>query len=209
MTVLTDVKQKVQDLLPDQIGTGLRWTDSFVNTVARAADYAACDRCECAWHTQEIGLVADTLEYALDPDLISVVSVEFSSDGTNYDNYLRPATFKEFDELSMSWRDDRGSTPQWYALLGCPGLPETTTDAGDAASIVIYRSLSSVDSEKIKVGGFAIDPNGLHGVDDFIMDEAHVNYVMAILLATANPQKAMELYGKFLKGCEKSRERSL
>lgn len=212
MAVLSDVAEKVGDLLPGQIGTGKRWTGDYVDYLAISASRIACERCDLVWNQQEISLEADVSEYDLSTEFVQIVSVEFSEDGSEYDDFLTATTMRDLDELFKSWKSDTGSRPRWYCLLSCPGLPESTTDAGDGAKIRIHRPPSSVDSQKIRVNGYAtgtaLEELSL-GIDQDIMDMVHVPYVMAILLATSEPERSVRYFQQFKEGCDRARARAL
>lgn len=204
--------QRVKDALPDQIGSGLRWEEAYVNEHIFAAQKAFCDRCQpLVMVTDDIDLVADTASYAVDSSLISILSVEFSSDGTNWDYYLKPATFRDLDRISRSWRDDTGTRPEWYAVLGAPGLPETATDEDDDCRIFIHRPMSAVsNSEKIRIIGYGTE-SGLSflgtTVSEGIIDMVHVPFVLAMLLSSKDPQEAIRHYSDFKTGCRQAKAR--
>jgi|GEM_PF-5047628 len=204
--VVTGVKAKLADLLPDQIGSGKRWSDALVGGYIMAADAAVRDRCETLWYSQAIDLVDDQIEYDLNSRFITIKSVEFSSDGTNYDDFLQPATLGDFDDVSQLWRLDRSARPEFYALLSAPGLPDTTGSADDSAKIVIYRGISSTSGEKIRVNGYGIGLTS-SAVPDDIQYKVHVPYVMAMLLAHQDTRSAVASYREFQRGCIEARAR--
>jgi hypothetical protein len=198
--VVSGVTQKLQDLLPGQIGTNLRWTTSDVERHIMLADRAVRERTGNLYHQQEITLANDTAEYTLDSEFIDIVSVEFASDGSTYDDYLKPVTLDDLDKISLNWRDDGGTRPDYYAVLSAPGLP--------TAKILVYRKIATVDAQTIRVTGLGIGTSTTTVSDD-VQQRCHVPYVMAILYAHENPRRSAELFGEFLGNCDEVRRRTL
>ena len=198
--VQANVLIKLQDLLPNQIGTNRKWATADVERHIMFADRLVRERTGNLYHQQEISLVADTLEYALDSEFIDIVSVEFASDGSTYDWYLRPVTLDDLDKISLSWRDDGGTRPEFYTLIGAPGISRT--------KVLIYRQMSAVDSQTIRVTGIGMGATDSDCPSD-VQNKCHVPHVMAVLLAKENPQLAAEWFGKYLQGCEVVRRRTL
>lgn len=205
--VISGVKQKLQDYLPNQIGSNARWSDAFIEGLIVAADNMARERTESLWVTQEIDLSDGVLEYDLDSKFISVVSVEFSSDGVTYDDHLKAVTFNDMDAMSYKWRDDTGTRPEYYSLLGAPGIGETSTDAGDGTKIIIYRPVATVGSEKIRINGYGVSPGSSTNVPDDVQYDVHVNYVMSFLMVPSDIKLASEFYDRFLAGCDRAKRR--
>ena len=202
--VVTGVTAKLQTLLPGQVG--VRWPSATVSVLAMAADAAFKQRVAQYVITQEISLQADTLVYDLDSDFIRITSVEFSSDGTNYDYYLKAATLEDLDKINLSWRDDRGTEPEFYYLLSCPGIYADSGGPDNGSQIHIYRPLSSVDSETIKVIGIGLGATTDY-VDDATQDECHVNYCLSLMTAHEDVAMAQEYMNEFERGCQRARAR--
>lgn len=198
--VVTGVTQKLQDLLPNQIGSNRRWTTAAVERYIMLADRAVRERTENLFTFQNISLVSATAEYTLDSEFIDVVAVEYSSDGTTFDYYLKPATFDDFDRMNVNWRDDGGTRPEYYTLLSAPGLP--------TASIHIYRPLTTATTQVIRVHGHRIGTTTTT-VPDHVQDECHVPFCMAMMVAKDDPQQAAMWYGRFVAGCERQARRSV
>lgn len=198
--VVSGVTQKLQDLLPNQIGENRRWTTAAVERYIMLADRAVRELTENLVGYQTISLVADTAAYTLDSEFIDVVAVEYASDGTTYDYYLRPATFSDFDRLNVGWRADGGTRPEYYTLLGAPGSP--------GAKIHVHRPMSSVTAQTIRVHGHRIGTSIMRAPDHVQM-ETHVPFVMAILVAKDDPRAAAMWYGRFVAGCERQARRSV
>ena len=197
--VVTGVLQKLQDLMPGDIGDNLRWSTSDVERYTILADRAVRERTENLYHRQTINLVQDTLEYSLDTEFIDIVSVEYASDGSTYDYYLRPITLDDLDKISLSWRDDGGVRPEFYTVLSAPGMAIT--------KLLVYRPMTSVDSQTLRVTGIGIG-TGTTAVPDDVQGKCHVPYVMAILMASDAPQKSAEWFGQYLSGCDEVRRRT-
>ena len=150
--------------------------------------------------SQTIPLVANTIEYALDSEFIDVFAVEFAADGSTYDYYLKPATLDDLDMISLSWRDDGGTRPDYYCLVGAPGTPTST--------ILIHRKMTSVDAQTIRVWGHRVGATTTTVPDD-VQRAAHVPYVMAMLKAGEDPREAAMWYGRFINGCEEVSRRTV
>jgi hypothetical protein len=198
--VVSGVTEKLQDLLPGLIGSNLRWTTTDVERHIMLADRAVRERTGNLYHRQEIALVADTLEYTLDSEFIEIISVEYASDGSTYDHYLHPVTLDDLDKVNMNWRDDGGTRPEAYCVLSAPGTP--------TCKLLVYRPMSSVDSQTIRVTGLGIGATTTPVPDDVQM-RCHVPYVMAVLKASESPDEAAEWFGQYLAGCDEVRSRSL
>ena len=197
--VVSGVKAKLSLKLPGQIGTNRQWSDTYIETLILAAAHAACERIGYQWVTQTISLVNNTHEYALNSTFVDVQSMQYSSDGTNFEYTLSPSTLGKFDSMSKAWRDDRGVRPTYYALLSAPGLQNVST-TGRSSKIAIYPALSSVGSAKIKVNGCGIGISTTTVPDD-VQERVHVPYVMSILRAVQNPEDAAAHYAKYIEGC--------
>ena len=199
---------KLQDLLPGQIGDNKAYSTAYVNAIILAAHYAVTERTETQFVSEDITLVADTLEYDLSSKFITVASVDFKSDGSIIDGSLTAATMDDFDRLSLSWRDDRGTRPEYYALLSAPGTRVTTAGVPDSR-IMIYRQMSAVTSEVITVNGIGMESDLLDSVPNDVQDYCVVPYCMSHLYANRDIKYAMGQYDKFVAGCVKMAGRYL
>lgn len=191
--VVTGVTEKLQDLLPGRIGTNRTWNATSLERLIMLADRAVRERTENLDGYQEIALVQSTAAYDLDSEFVDVTAVEFSADGTNYEYYLQPATLDDLDRLNAGWRDDEGTRPEWYVLVGCPGTP--------GAQIHVHRPMSAVDSQTIKVIGHRIGATTATVPDD-VQRKCHVPYIMSMMMAKIAPREAVDWYNKFLAGCD-------
>jgi len=196
--VVSGVTQKLQDLLPGQIGANSRWTTADVERHIMMADRAVRERIGNLLHRQEISLVADTSEYTLDSEFIDIISVEYAADGSTYEYYLNPVTLDDLDKINIGWRADGGTRPEFYTVLSAPGYP--------VAKLLIYRPLSSVDSQTLRVTGYGIGASTTDCPDD-VQSKCHVPYVMSILMAHQDPRAAAEWHGQYLGGCDEVRRR--
>ena len=191
--VVTGVTEKLQDLLPNQIGSNKRWSTSDLERYIMIADRVARERTGNLESFQAISLVSDTAEYTLDSEFVDVFAVEYSTDGSDYEYYLKPATFEDFDALNRSWRDDGGVRPEWYTLVGTPGLP--------TCKIHIYRPLTTATTQTIRVRGHRIGTT-TSAVPDDVQEALHVPYVMTMLTASEDPRQAAMWWGRFLAGVD-------
>lgn len=199
--VLTGVRAKLDNLYPGQIGANRRWSESYIESLIMAADKAVRERCETLLISQVIPLVADQAYYDLDSDFISIVSVEYSSDGTNYDDELNPVTYEDLDLRTQRWRDDTGTWPFEYTLLSAPGMP-----AAVPSQIMIYRTMSAVSSQQIRVNGYGIGTTTTDQPDD-VQYACHLPFVMGLLSVPGDVKAAVGMYQKFLSGCDSLRDR--
>lgn len=212
--VATGVLAKVKAQLPNQIGTNLRWTDATVGSLILAADRATRDLCEVNYGEVEIDLIDDTIGYELSPIFISINKVEFALDGTTYDWILASQSMTDLDSRSHSWRTDRSTRPDFYALLSAPGVQRGGTVAAESAivpsQILLYPALTSAGSAKIKVTGVVVPGvnmfAGANAPND-VQTKCHVPYVLSILYAVESPERSAAEYQKFKKGCETVRNR--
>jgi len=198
--VQAGVLAKIQDLLPNQIGTNRRWAQADVERHIMYADGLIRERIGNLYHQQEITLLADTREYSLDSEFIDIVSVEYASDGSTYDWYLNPVTLDDLDKVNVGWRDDGGSRPEFYTLLGAPGVP--------TSKIQVWRPMSTVTGETIRVTGLGIGATTTTCSED-IQNKCHLPHVMAVLLAKSDPQAAAQWFAKYLEGVDVARRRTL
>lgn len=197
--VVTGVTEKLQDLLPGQIGTNLRWSTSDVERHIMSADRAVRERTENRLHRQEISLVADQLEYTLDSEFIDIASVEFAIDGSTYDYHLAPVTLSDLDKTDIGWRDNGGIRPECYTVLSAPGL--------NTSKLLVYRPMTSVDAQTIRVTGIGLGDSE-DDVPDDVQAKCHVPYVMAMLKAGEDDQAAARWFGEYLGGCDEIRRRT-
>jgi hypothetical protein len=206
--VYTGVLEKLQDLLPGQIGTNRRWSTEAVERHIALADRAVRERIENYETYQDITLQAGVRVYNLDSTFIDVFAVEYAADGATFDHDVLPATFEDFDRLSIRWRDDGGTKPEFYTLLSAPGTP--------SSQILIHRPMTSVDgTETLRVWGhhrgddwYDDATNGQYQPDDIQMS-CHVPYVMAILVAGEDASAASQWYDRFLSGIDKVSRRTV
>jgi len=205
--VVAGTKLKLQNLMPGMIGTNRTFSDSYVEDLIMAGFYEVIEKCDLLTVSQTISLGADTLTYDLSSKFIEVTSVEFLSDGTNVDGHLNAATHDDLDMMSCNWRDDRGTRPEHYVLLSAPGLMESESGvAADCAKIQIYRPMSAVTSEAVKVKGLGLGDSNTTVPED-VQRLCLVPYVMAHLKAVSDPQMAGGHMDRFLHGCDRVRGR--
>jgi len=204
MTLLVDsVIAKVRSTAP---GTGTRWPDSALQKLVHAADCSISEAAEKAWSTHDISLLADAFYYALPEDVIAVKSVTYSSDGTNFDDgVLLPMTYDKLDGLSLTWMDDRGTQPHHYWLLSCPGVI-------GYSKIGVYRAMSTVTSEQIRVTYLACTPDNNATFEalatpdaEWIEDDIYVPYVLAHMAAPVEPKLAKMYMDRFWKNLPEAR----
>ena len=198
--VQAGVLAKIQDLLPNQIGTNRRWAQADVERHIMYADGLIRERVGNLYHQQEITLLADTREYAIDSEFIDIVSVEYALDGSTYDWYLKPLTLDDLDKISVRWRQDGGDRPRFYTLLGAPGVP--------TSKIQIYQPPTASTGSSVRVTGIGSGATTTTCSDD-IQNKCHVPHVMAVLLAKSDPKQAANWFGKYQSGVEEVRRRTL
>ena len=204
--VVTGTKAKLEKLLPDMIGDNKTYSSAFVEELIMAGFYDVCERIELLPASEDVTLEADTLEYDLTGKFIEITSVEWVPGDVNREGHLKAVTLGDLDKMSRKWRDSRGSEPEYYSLLSAPGMPETSTDAGDGSRILIWRPLSSVSDDKLRVTGFIAGTTTTTTPED-VQRLCITPYVMSHLMAVRDPAKAQHYFGKFEEGCERVRGR--
>ena len=210
-TVLGTGLQMVKDLLPEQVGTNKRWTDAVVQAVIACADRAVRERVGVHFHTQTITLANDTATYDLDPEFVSIDTVEFALDGSNYDWKLEAKSLKDMSERMPLWRQSRGTRPDLYALLSAPGTQGQTSPAVTPAQIVIYPCIATVTAETILVTGEAVIGNttdlATATVGTDILKKCHIPYILCVLYAVESPERAAAEFQNFIAGCQTVKSR--
>lgn len=196
--VVSGVTEKLQDLMPGKIGSNARYETSSVERLIMLADRAVRERTSNLYHQQEITLVTNQSEYTLDSEFIDVVSVEYASDGSTYDESLESVTLDDLDKFDFNWRNVGGIQPECYTLLSAPGTP--------TAKILIWQPLASAGVQTIRVTGRGIGTSTAVVPDD-VQAKCHVPYVMAMLTAS-EPQKAATWFARFLNGCDEVASRT-
>lgn len=193
--VVSGTKAKVQNLMPNMIGTNRTFSDAYVESVILAGWYAIAEKCGICTASQEIDLTDNTAEYDLDSKFIDITSVELRTDGATVDGNLDAVTLDDLDRFSRKWRDDRGTRPEFYTLLSAPGIPESTTDASDGSKILIHRPISSVTDQDIVVKGFALGVSVSQAAATLVPEDVQrlclVPYTLAILKAVSAPGEAI------------------
>ena len=200
----TGVMEKVKAALPNQIGSNGRWTETTVTSLIIAADRATRDRCEVHYATAEIDLVDDQVSYDVPQNFIEINKVEFSLDGTNYDWFVRNKSMTDLDRISHTWRIDRSTRPDFYALLSAVGVQDNG-DADVPSQILLYPTLLTAGSAKIKVTGVMIPAVGSHlgaVMPEDVQSKCHVPYVLSLLYAVSAPERSAEYHEKWKQGCE-------
>jgi hypothetical protein len=198
--VVSGVLERLGDILPNQIGENRRWSTAAVTQHIMFADRLVRERTGTLYHVQEFFVRDDGNEYTLESEFIDIISVEFAQDGSTYDWYLKPLTLDDLDKINIRWRKDSGTRPEFYSVLSTPGV--------FSATLLIYRTMSAVDGQKIRVTGLSTGTSTTVCPDD-ILSKCHVPHVMAVLLAKENPRKAAEWFGKYLSGVDEVRRRTL
>jgi len=207
--VYTNALLKVQAQLPNQIGDNGRWTTATVRELLLAADRATRDQCEVNYGSVEISLTDDTISYDVASSFISITKVEFALDGTTYDWILHSLSMTDLDRKSSSWRTDRSTRPDFFTLLSAPGVQDNG-DAEVPSQILLYPSLLSAGSAKIKITGVVIPAAGQFAsaeAPNDVQASCHVPYVLSVLYAVESPEKAAMYFKKFKQGCEIVRNR--
>jgi len=204
--VVAGTKARLEKLLPGRIGDNKTFSTSYVESLILAGFYDVCERCNLLPSSEDVTLANDTLIYDLTEKFIEITSVEWVPGDTTRQGHLKAVTLSDLDKMSRKWRDDRGTRPEYYCLLSAPGIPETSTDAGDGSRIVIWRPLSTVDDDKIRVNGI-ISGTAATPVPDDVQRLCLVPYVLSHLKAVQNPQAASGYMAIFEQGCETVRGR--
>ena len=199
--VYSEVLAKVRNLAPD---TSARWSDAYIRKLIHLADMAIKEEGETQWASQEIDLQDGASYYTLNDTGVSIRSVEFASDGSNYDRYLHPTTLWRLDKLSLTWADDTSTEPEYYCVFSTPGEPN--------AKIMIYRYIASTSGEKIRVNYVACVPdNDVSMVavtaPEWVQDAVYVPYVMSLLYSPADINVALNYWLAYQAGIGRVKER--
>ena len=88
-----------------------------------------------------------------------------------------------------------------YVLESTPGMP-----AVKPSRIMIYRPMSGVSAQTIRVNGYGVGGTTTVVPDD-VQYACHLPFVMSLLSVPADVQKAVGLHRKFTSGCTKFRGR--
>lgn len=170
---------KIKEIVPNQIGENRRWSESLVNGLVALVAGVISDSVGFTHASTDFALIGNQSEYSLPTSYISITRVIFNN-GLSDSYEIDPATFNDFDNVNMAWRNDRSSRPQMYTIEGTPG----STDA----QIVIYPCLATTDGSTFTIRGVAI---GSGDMMDDIQDKAIVPYVLAMLYAWEEIDKAL------------------
>lgn len=207
MALTASVVSKVRRAFPS---TSDRWSDDHIGHLIYLADCAVREEGQTLWAHTDIALQDEAMYYNLPAGTIAVSHVEFSLDGTTFDDgVLEPTTFSRLDELNSTWIDDRGTQPHHYLLLSAPGVEEYS-------KIMIWRPITAVTAEKIRVHYLSCygDDNltfttAMATVDDEDAEDlVYLPYVKSLLWAEMDPQKAVACFAEYRDGIAKLRERT-
>jgi len=189
LSLVDEVRAKIRRLAPDST---TRWTDAQLNEQIHLADCLIREEGQTTWQTIDISLLDEGMYYTLPSNIIAIGSVEFSLDGVTFDDgVLEPTTYRILDDLSRTWRDDRGTQPYHYILLSAPGIYSVS-------KIMIWRPMADATAEAIRINCLACYPRNdaafqAVSVPQVIQEEVYVPLVMAQLHAAID-QSVFQLY---------------
>ena len=171
----------------------LRWTDSMIAQAVYLADMVTCEAADAEWATHDIVLQDGINTYDLPEDAISVHSVRYAYDGTDFDEILTPVMVDHLDEFSITWQEDCGS-PTHYWLLSAPGVE-------DYSKIVFWRTVSTVGSETVRVNYLKVrdgltDSTAVDAPQE-VIQRVYVPYVLSLLRAGEEPDEAEVMMQEF------------
>ena len=172
--IASEVTAKVRLRSPDLAG---RWTDADIQKLVHLADLAVKESCETYWAAEEINLHNGTMYYGLPDNIIAVRSVEFSSDGTDYDYVVKPIIYDELDGFSYKWPDHTGTIPEYFLVFSAPGV-------NGYSRIMIWRPIATVTNEKIRVNCIKCYPENNA---DFLADTAPAGFKMRSMFPIRSP----------------------
>ena len=210
MSLVTDVIAGVRTYLPDGAE---RYSDSFLTSLAHAADCVIKDECETLWDDYSFSLYPGVSYYDVPEDVIAVRNVRFSKDGSTFnDGVLTGTSFNDLDNFDIRWKQRRGVEPSHYMLLSAPGVP-TDTGPGETgySKILIWRPLSAVTTQKIKLEYLAYFTSADHlsflvqEERAEVIDAAYVPYIMAAIYANVSVEQYVQWWQKYREGVRKTR----
>lgn len=193
MSVASETISRVRAILPDSES---RFSDALLTQYATMADSLVRERTGMTMTYYDISLTPRTIYYGLPSDVIQIKGVLYSGDGTTFDDgTLNPVSFRDLDEVARFWKDETGSRPEYFGVLGTPGTPgcylfiwRPVVDTGKAIR-VNYLGTSSSDMESRYI------------------DLAVLPYVMSLIYAQDDFRLFNYWFGKYQDGVEKiSRE---
>lgn len=165
------------------------WSDAKIKRAIHFADMEVREEAEVEWDSDTIELVDGAYYYTLPADAVKIRSVEFLRDGVTHDCMLQAITIPEMDDVSLSWQDDVGSTPQLFSVFSVPGTSRYS-------KIMIWPAISSTSGEKVRVN-YVKYRKGLTDIDgvempDDVMRSVYLPLVLAILYSEADLQEAAQ-----------------
>lgn len=182
--LISGVTSLVRAMAPDHEN---RWSDDLIESAIFLADTAIREEADVEWASYEISLVDGAIYYALPTEVIGVSSVEFSTNGTLYDEWVYPVTMQDMDEISYTWETDTGTRPEMYFLQSAPG----TTNY---SKIALWRPIVTVGSQKVRVNYTkcvaTVGDLSAATMPDDIQQEVYLPYVLFLLMVAVNPQEA-------------------
>lgn len=201
--VRTEVASYLNTVLPGQIGPGRRWDDAFVTLLINMADTEIREYCSPSWGAQTISLVSGTAEYDIDDTAISIYRVEYSADGTTFDDTLMPMEMYDLDGISRKWRDDTSARPSRYVVHSTPGVP--VIGVLTSSKITVYPEPTSSAAD-LKVTYTSLYYGlGTPQATRYAIDNVYAPLVMAMLTLGDSASKGGRHYGRYLEGRERLR----
>jgi hypothetical protein len=178
MALVDSIETKVRLTVP---GTSDHWSSELIQSFVHAADCLIKEEAESSWTTQEIDLLSEASYYPYSEQTIAIRFIDMATDGTNFDDgALEPIGYDDLDAGGAKWVDDRGSQPDYYVMLGTPGVPDSR--------VMIYRKISGVTTEKIRLWVLKCIPDNdatfeAETVPEVIEDRVYLPLVLALLYA--------------------------
>ena len=188
MSVASEVISRVRALHPDSEG---RFSDTLLSSYANAADSLVRERTGMSLTTADVTLLPNVIYYGLPSDAIAIKDVLWSTDGTSFDEgILQPITFRDLDDRTRFWKNDTGSRPEWYGILGTPGAP--------GCYIMVWRPVT-VEGQVIRVIYKTTNTSELSGRH---IDLSVLPYVMSLIYAQDDEDLFNYWFGKYQQGVE-------
>jgi len=210
--VKLDVPIKVQRQLGELEG---RWTDDEIEDIVHIADCLVRERCHLSTGATEISLTNGEMYYDLADGIVAITSVEYAEDGSDYDDYLIEATYRDLDDTMILWRDATGTRPTHYVVHGLPGCVGTGGAGNALSQIMIWRPIATTASQSVKVRYLAYTsaPSGLSwnatSAPEWVQYLVHVPLTLALLYANHDVDRAVEFLKEYLNGISQVRARTV
>lgn len=209
MTLVTDIVARFRVLFPDGRE---RFTDSFIASLAHAADCVIREECEASWDTYDFSLYPGVLYYQVPEDVLAIKAVRFSRNGTTFnDGVLSGTSYDDLDRFDVKWVDRQGTDPTHYLVSSAPGVPLDTGPGGTGYSkILIWRPTAAATGQKIRIEYLSYHEANDSGFTaetarSDLIDLVYLPYILAAVYASVDLNMFVENWRKYREGIPRAR----